>query len=310
MAENPLIAAVDWGTTSFRIWSLGEDGKKLNFRTSNRGMSALKQSEFGPYLEAILAEMSLPEHLPVIICGMAGAAQGWIPAPYVDTPTALDRISVSAVSVPHPTRDIRILPGVAQRKEGAQNVMRGEETLLMGAAASSDLSGWVCMPGTHSKWVRLDENRITNFSTIMTGELYALLSRHSTLSHFLDLGANTDEYGTEFTMAVEEALRAPERVFERLFSIRAIPLLDGNSGRAIDMPARLSGLLTGMEIASIRASEKVTLIAEGVLARTYRRAFEIADIECTFLEAGPLSVLGLAQAARELKMVPEEVFAP
>ena len=149
-------AAVDWGTSSFRLWIVSESGAVLAERRSGEGMTTAAKSGFSAILESHLSAVSAPAHLPVIVCGMAGARQGWVEAGYLDTPAPLSAIVKAAVTVPDANRDIRILPGLAQRSEEAPDVIRGEETQLLGAI--SQLGGGshlVCMPGTHSKWVRV-----------------------------------------------------------------------------------------------------------------------------------------------------------
>src|SRR5439155_22401473 len=78
----------------------------------------------------------------------------------------------------------RILPGVCQRLTGAEDVMRGEETQLLGLGTLwPGFSGVVCLPGTHSKWVQLTGRRVERFATAMTGELFEVLRTHSVLRH-------------------------------------------------------------------------------------------------------------------------------
>ncbi|RYE73106.1 MAG: hypothetical protein EOP19_29695, partial [Hyphomicrobiales bacterium] len=61
----------------------------------------------------------------------------------------------------HIDRRARILPGVCSRAEGAEDVMRGEETQLLGLSALiPGFAGLVVMPGTHSKWASLEGTRI------------------------------------------------------------------------------------------------------------------------------------------------------
>ncbi|MBX8827887.1 2-dehydro-3-deoxygalactonokinase, partial [Ochrobactrum sp. SFR4] len=105
--------------------------------------------------ETHLKKLAAPVNIPVMICGMAGARQGWAEAPYINLPTALDGLATQALRIKHQTRDIRILPGLAQREQHSANVMRGEETQLAGIAASMP-NGLVCMPGTHSKWTKVE----------------------------------------------------------------------------------------------------------------------------------------------------------
>src|SRR5437899_12760858 len=109
---------------------------------SKLGFAAVLQS----HLEAVGAAPGLP----VVVCGMAGARQGWVEAGYVDTPARLAEIVARAVPVPGHSRDIRIVPGIAQRDAKAPDVMRGEETQLLGALGP-DAAGEavVCLPGAH-----------------------------------------------------------------------------------------------------------------------------------------------------------------
>ncbi len=68
---------------------------------------------------------------------------------------------------------------------GAPDVMRGEETQLLGArhldASLEDGKQLVCMPGTHTKWVSLHEGVVQEFLTAPTGEVFAMLCEHSVL---------------------------------------------------------------------------------------------------------------------------------
>ena len=64
---------------------------------------------------------------------------------------------------------------------GTPDVMRGEETQLVGAVAADEASVLAVLPGTHSKWARVDRGRVVDFTTYMTGELYGVLLSHSIL---------------------------------------------------------------------------------------------------------------------------------
>ena len=101
--------------------------------------------------------------------------------------------AISCASTKPPTADprldVHILPGLSQAEP--PDVMRGEETQIAGMlAATPDFDGLVCLPGTHTKWARVSEGRVTDFRTAMTGELFALVSGHSTLSSFTAEGWN------------------------------------------------------------------------------------------------------------------------
>ena len=125
--------AVDWGTSSFRLWLVGRTGAVLEERRSPEGMMVASKLGFAAVLQSHLDAVGAGNDLPVVICGMAGARQGWVEAGYVDTPAQLASILARAVAVPGLSRDVRILPGIAQRNPNAPDVMRGEETQLLGA---------------------------------------------------------------------------------------------------------------------------------------------------------------------------------
>lgn len=224
---EPAYVAVDWGTSSFRLWLVGRDGEVLAERRSAEGMLAAAGSGFPAVLQAHLAAVEAPDHLPVLVCGMAGARTGWVEAGYVDTPAPLAAVLNQAVQVPGEARDIRILPGIAQRNPAAPDVMRGEETQLLGAlgleAAGETL---VCMPGTHSKWVRVNDGIVERFSTFMTGELFSVVARETILSLAV-AGADEAEDVASFKAAVEAAHNAPAFAANLLFTARARQLLFG-----------------------------------------------------------------------------------
>ncbi|MDH4984066.1 2-dehydro-3-deoxygalactonokinase [Aminobacter anthyllidis] len=307
MSASPVIVAIDWGTTRMRAWLLDAEGAALAEHRSDEGLTTAQTVGFEPILERCLAALRAPDGLPVIICGMAGARQGWIEAPYVDVPSSIAAILRGAVRVPHAGRDIRIVPGLAQRSTDAPDVMRGEETQLAGSRLEDATRHVVCMPGTHSKWVVVDSGAVEAFRTWPTGELFALLSSHSILRH--SIGEQSSPVSAEnplFAKACEIALAEGGDFASRLFSIRAGSLLYGLTPE--DAAATLSGLMIGSEVATARrqflhADRSVTLVASGVLATLYRRVFEIAGLEVRDIDADAAVRIGLLEAARQNEMI-------
>ncbi|WP_377292926.1 2-dehydro-3-deoxygalactonokinase [Rhizobium sp. SG2393] len=300
---NPSYAAVDWGTTSFRLWLIGADGAVLAERRASDGMtSAAAAGGFEAVLERHLAEAGASADTPVIACGMVGARQGWVEAGYIDTPAALADIAGQAVRVPGLHRDVRILPGLCQRDGDHPDVMRGEETQLLGATRfAPDASGLVCMPGTHSKWVRLAGGRVEGFSTFMTGELFDVISRHSILSHTLADAGGFDGSHADFRAAVASAIDNPALATNLVFSIRAGQLLQGKDATA--SRARLSGTMIGLELAgalSFGAVSEAILVVSGGLGGLYEAAFTVAGLSARTVDADATVREGLAHAARQI----------
>ena len=150
--------------------------------------------------------------------------------------------------MPGQDRDIRILPGIAQRDPKAPDVMRGEETQLLGALgvdAADDAV--VCMPGTHSKWVRANGGTVERFATFMTGELFDVVSRETILSHAVT-GADEAEDIDAFRSAVMAAFETPAFAANLLFQVRSGQLLYG--GKPSSAREKISGTLIGLELAA------------------------------------------------------------
>jgi 2-dehydro-3-deoxygalactonokinase len=296
-------AAVDWGTSSFRLWIISESGAVLAERRSGEGMTTAAQTGFSTILESHLAAVSAPAHLPVVICGMAGARQGWVEAGYLDTPAPLDGIVKAAVTVPDANRDIRILPGLAQRDQNKPDVIRGEETQLLGAMSQlGGASHLVCMPGTHSKWVRVTGGIVDGFSTFMTGELFDVISKHSILSHAVADGGAFDAKDAGFLSAVTNAAKNPAMATNLLFTVRSGQLLHALTAPAAK--ARLSGTMIGLEIAgalsTAKPGAKVCLVASGPLAGLYQSALSALDLTPVTIDADDAVRHGLAAAAQAI----------
>jgi 2-dehydro-3-deoxygalactonokinase len=303
----PAVAALDWGTTRLRAWLLDGKGKVLAERRGDDGLITAREKGFSTVLESHLGAMRAPEALPVIVCGMAGSRQGWLEAPYVDVPSPIGAILAGAARIQGERRDIRIVPGLAQRLAEAPDVIRGEETQLAGARLPAKGRQLVCMPGTHSKWVLVENGAVSGFGTWPTGELYSVLAAHSILRHSLgDSPAPVSADNPHFRRWCEMALSEDGDVLSKLFSIRAAGLLQGLGPE--DAAAALSGLLIGGEIASAGrryrpGGEPVVLIASGPLGVLYGAALGLAGHEIRPVDADEAVRAGLFEAARPNGMV-------
>lgn len=296
---EPAFVAVDWGTSSFRLWLIDRAGAVLAERRSDEGMLVAAKAGFAGVLQAHLAAVAAPAALPVLVCGMAGAKTGWVEAGYVATPAPLAAILDQAVRVPDAVRDVRILPGIAQRDAKAPDVMRGEETQLLGALGlHAKDEALVCMPGTHSKWVRVKDGIVTRFSTFMTGELFGAVSRETILSLAVAGAAEAEDIAS-FKAAVQAAHDAPAFAANLLFGVRARQLLFG--GTPAQARETLSGTLIGVELAAglsgAMPKQGITLIASGRLANSYRHAFEALSVTVTSIDADEAVRRGLSMAA-------------
>ena len=302
------LIAIDWGTSSARAYRLDARGRILDEKSAPLGVQKVEPGKF-PHALAALLGGDVPEGVPMIACGMIGSRQGWIEAPYRDCPADFE--GVAAALTPVPGTRLRIVPGLVCRDaDGVPDVMRGEETQIMGAI---DDETWaqaavrvVVLPGTHSKWARVGGRAIGAFATFMTGELYAVLREHSILGRLAAPGSPGD--GTALERGVRMSLRAEAALAHDLFSARTLALTGALAPEAV--ADYLSGLLLGAEVAAGRrwlerhavTGGSVILVGETALCERYRRALALAGIEATM---GPpdAAARGLWRIARHSGMV-------
>ncbi|RIY03340.1 2-dehydro-3-deoxygalactonokinase [Aureimonas flava] len=295
-------ALVDWGTTSFRAWACAADGTVLTERRAPDGLTAVTDGDFAGVLERHLAAMGVGAGVPAVLCGMVGSRTGWTEAAYLPVPTVLEGLANRATAVSCAGRPVHVLPGLAQHGE-APDVMRGEETQLLGVVAEGFDDGLVCMPGTHSKWVRLEGGTVSGFATFMTGELFQLLRSHSILKQAVETDARLQPDDPGFAEGLALGLGRPSEVTNALFALRAGWLLEGIPPAR--QSARLSGLLIGLEFAGAMARlgrpTRVALLASGPIASLYEAAFEAAGLRLDRRLDADLCVRhGLLSAARSL----------
>jgi 2-dehydro-3-deoxygalactonokinase len=268
--------AVDWGTSSFRAYRLDAGGTVLDTRSSPRGIltvsdggfAAVLREEIGPWLEA--------ERL-MLLSGMIGSRQGWLEAPYIACPAGGAEIRAALLPLDFDwAGKAWLAPGLSCRSNGVPDVMRGEEVQILGALGALDGgSGLVCLPGTHSKWARVEAGRILGFETHMTGESFAVLRQHSILGRLMPpAGEEQDPDDRAFAAGLERA-RTGGGLLHHLFGARSLGLMGDLP--AAGLPAYLSGLLIGHELAATAAiAGPVHLIGSEALTERYSKALALS----------------------------------
>lgn len=287
--------AADWGTSNLRVWGVDASGGVHWQATSECGMGGLERDEFEPALLALIADrLPAGRVTPVIICGMAGSRQGWAEAPYATTPCAPPNLNLAThAPVTDPRISVHILPGIRQMDPA--DVMRGEETQIAGLLAEdSDFDGVLCLPGTHTKWVRISAGEVVGFRTFMTGEIFSLLADHSVLRHSV---ATPEWDDAAFDTAVTDAMARPENLGSDLFTLRASGLLHGTA--PAPARARLSGLLIGAELQGARGywlGQRVALIGSTALSALYAKALAAQGLPAEIHDAETMTLRGLCAA--------------
>ena len=280
--ESRDFLSVDWGTSRLRV-ALVTDGAVAEEAASDLGVARVfhqwreqgggREEMFLDVLEGLLGGSG--EGLPVMVSGMASSSLGLRELSYAGVPFALDGSGAVMERFQARGREFVLISGVST----GEDVLRGEETELMGLGAEE---GLVILPGTHSKHAVLEGGFLTGFKTYLTGELFALLRDESVLKE--SLGGGEVSLGGREASLTEEFVRGVEsgrlgEVTGSLFSVRARSLLQGKSGE--ENLAYLSGLLLGAECRSLVGKEAVFLVSRGSLGQAYEKALHVLGVAAT-----------------------------
>jgi 2-dehydro-3-deoxygalactonokinase len=297
MSSGPFLA-VDWGTTNVRAWRLDEGGRALQRAEFPLGVAQLRPGEAAARFESEIRPALGARDLPALLCGMIGSTLGWANARYLECPVSLAKLAGSLLEV---APGVRIAPGLTCAGLIGPDLMRGEETQVLGwqAADPARLYGrhLLCHPGTHAKWVRIEEGPVTRFVTAMTGELYDVLGAHSVLK--FDPPAGEDDFDAEAFDRGGAAAGDGGALGSRLFGLRGLTV----SGQlpAAAVPSWLSGLLIGAEIASLwplvaGSDEKVVhVVGAARLCERYARVLTARGVGCEIADGETAVIAGLTR---------------
>ncbi len=266
---------VDWGTTSFRAYRLTRDGTIRDRKGVSKGIMTIKNGKFADTLREEIGPWLAAGERHVLLSGMIGSRQGWVEAPYLACPAGAAEIAAALVEIPYDWAQLRVVPGLSSADAaGVPEVMRGEETQLAGVLAQlGNGSGFACLPGTHSKWARVEGGRIAGFTTHLTGEAFSALRGHTILGRMMRDGA------TEPAAFAEGVRRSGQAggLLHHLFGVRALGLMGRLSEAA--GASYLSGVLIGHEarsaVAGMPPDAVVHIIGAPELTALYARAIEL-----------------------------------
>ncbi len=288
MSGTALIA-IDWGTTSARAYRIGNEGIALESRSAPLGVQQVQDGNFAAALASLLGHWQALG-VPRLACGMVGSRHGWIEAPYLSCPAAFAELASRVVRTPG--AELSIVPGVTTRDAAAiPDVARGEETQLAGAVRPEESAVLAVLPGTHSKWARVESGTIVDFCTFMTGEIYSALLDHTILGRLADRTRAASEGA--FLRGVDRGLAEGEFAHDA-FGARTLALM-GELAPG-DVADWLSGLVIGREIRAARDwaaraghdATRVRVIGSDTLVDRYRRAL---------VHGGAIAEPGLPDAA-------------
>lgn len=281
----PGLIGLDWGTSSCRAYLLGapSSGQGPVLGEASRAVDLMSlggdPAAFNQVFEQLCGDwLDAWPDLPVIACGMVGSRQGWVEAPYRELPADLAVPGLPCAQVrARRGVTVNVIPGLVDLR-GQRGVMRGEETQLLGAGLTADSQDdqVIVLPGTHSKWARLRGTVVRGFTTYLTGELFALLSRHSILASLLRPAPEPSWAAFDRGVDVAAEAATGPGLLGILFSARALPLTGALAES--EVADYLSGMIIGAELAGARATgeqasdRQLRVIAEPGLAARYERA--------------------------------------
>lgn len=280
---KPLIA-VDWGTSSLRGAWMDAAGHVVEERAFERGILTVTSGEFPAVFDACFGDWMKANDALCLMSGMVGSQQGWLQAPYCACPAGFEEVAAKLAWL-KPGR-LAIVPGLVcdhaglpdvKRLQRIPDVMRGEETQVFGALQLLGLQdALLVLPGTHSKWVRVQAGRIQSFATFMTGEFFALLRQHSILSRTLPAGDSAFD-SEAFDQGVTLALRG-NSLLHTAFSTRTLALFERLPVTA--QSSYLSGLVIGEELRAqtLPANAQVVVIGSEALTTRYQHALALQGV--------------------------------
>ena len=291
--------ALDWGTTSFRAYRVGDGGHVLDTIAAPEGILAVKDGKFEDALERLIGAWDVT--LPVMAAGMITSRQGWIELPYLPCPaSAADLAGALYRHITASGRRIAFATGLSYRApNGMPDVMRSEEVQVFG---SLDLGlNHFVTPGTHSKWITTEGDQLVRYATYVTGEVFAALKDHTILGRLMTPGPDDEE---AFAKGVRAALDDPAGFLHRIFSARSLGLFGEIAPEAIS--SYLSGQVIGTEVAHAirdnpRDAEYAVLASPGIGGR-YVKAIEIAGLKVRYGDPQAI-VKGLAIIARKAGII-------
>ena len=284
MGSTGRLLAIDWGSSTLRGALLDGDGTVVDERSRASGMLNVAPGGFDAAFEDAFGDWMDVPGTRCLMAGMVGSRQGWVEADYVACPAGLDdfvaHLRRVGADVSSRRCDIAIVPGARCEHDGVPDVLRGEEVKALGVV---DLLGGadatVVSPGTHSKWITVADGRLREFSTAMSGQMFALLRRHSILARSIPEPVGDDDAldGAAFDEGVRRAL-AGCSLLQTAFSVRTLALF----GRmpAASLASYLSGLVIGDEL-RCRPLDRigpVVLIGAPALTERFARALALGGV--------------------------------
>jgi 2-dehydro-3-deoxygalactonokinase len=295
----------DWGTSSFRLRLVdARTGKISGEVISDEGSAEthrqwaeakLPGSERIDFYRSILADsirrlpMVSDKDIPVILSGMASSSIGLKELPYCKFPFHWDPSKWIVEKIEGDEKFSHPLFLVSGFQTDT-DIMRGEETKLLGCEIEDDEERIFIFPGTHSKHVFVKNKTGIDFKTYMTGELFTLLSEKSILHHAVQKGVDEKAFADGIKAAMDG------NILHELFGIRARQIL-GKADPASNYQW-LSGLLIGTELKDLKNTRaSLNLVCSENVKKAYRGGLKVCGLKFVYLNADEMLINGHCRIA-------------
>jgi 2-dehydro-3-deoxygalactonokinase len=304
------IISCDWGTSSLRLRIVDIDKMSSLVETvSEQGIfatynlwkeSGTAESERLSFYQSILkreikkleAQAGLSsENIPLVISGMASSSIGMIDMAYTEIPFNAEVDSLQTKTI-EATDDFGYKTLVVSGVKKDNDVMRGEETQLIGGMNNDMGDQLFIFPGTHSKHVSVQNGRVTDFTTFMTGEFFALLSGKSILSGSIEKSDDISATKNQESFEKGATDGSTINLLHSSFLVRTNDLFRKLSKE--ENYFYLSGLLIGTELKELREIKTaVTVVGDAAQTKLYSLALQKLGIQkIKYFDAGEAQVTG------------------
>jgi 2-dehydro-3-deoxygalactonokinase len=203
--NQELFIAIEWGTARLKASLLDSNGAILDTIEKPVRLAHLDREDMAA-LVAELAHRWPSTKGPMLLAGMIGSSIGWHDVAHLPCPVTFDMIGGGLSHHEMNSHRVVIIPGLkCTSRFGDFEVMRGEEVLAAGLAASEPLEDILLLsaPGMHGKWIEIGCGAVTRFHTSMTVELLSLIAENSFLAPAMK---SPPSVGPAFFKGVERGL--------------------------------------------------------------------------------------------------------
>lgn len=288
------IIVIDWGTTNVRAFLLNaQSGEIIAQRRSDKGIKFVPRDGYPVVYQELTSDWRESSNF-TLMAGMVGSANGWEEAAYVSLPASPAKVGEHIYKL-SAMENVYIVGGLCcHKKDDTYDVIRGEEVQIIGLTSKLKQEGHlVCLPGTHSKWLEIDENNIIDsFTTVMSGDFFSAICTSTIMAMMLE---SPQEFSKDHFRKGIEISATPGGLMAHMFKVRGALLFKQIEAKHVE--SMISGIVIGSEIHNMRTlyntKSQVHVIGSDALGEKYSLALDILEIEHQLHSSDEMSLAGM-----------------